>query len=170
MKDSASVTSKPLTVNMNSSISQGCVPHDWKIARVMPLLKGSKTFEMDNYRPISILSTASKVLGKAIQAQLCHFLTTNNFPSPFQCRFRKDQSTEFVVIGLTDSVRRSMDQGLLTESVFIDSRKTSVTVDHSLLIEKLSRYGIIDKVLEWFTDYLQNCEQVVQFGNAHRRI
>ena len=114
---------------------------------------------------LPILSTASKVVEKVIQTQLCPFLTTNSLLRPFQCGFRKDYSTEFAANALTDHIRRSMP-GLLTGSVFIDLRKAFDTVDHSLLIKKLSRYGIIDKELEWFTDYMQNREQVIQFGNA----
>ena len=66
MKDSARVISKPLTFIMNVSISQGCVPQDWKIPGVIPLFKGGKKTEMDNYRPSSILPTASKILERAI--------------------------------------------------------------------------------------------------------
>ena len=39
-----------------------------------------------------------------------------------------------------DSILRSMDQGMLTGSVFIDLKKAFDTVDHDLIIEKLFRY------------------------------
>ena len=55
---------------------------------------------------------------------------------------------------------------LLTGSVFIDLRKVFDTVDHCLLIEKLRGYGVNDKELDWFSDYLQNREQVVQLGSG----
>ena len=166
MKDSARVISKPLTFIMNLSISQGCVPQDWKIARVIPLFKGGKKTEMGNYRPISILPMASKILERAIHTQFCRFLSMNNLLSASQCGFRKSYSTEHAVIALTDHIRRSMDQGMLTGSVFIDLRKAFDTVDHCLLMEKLRGYGVNDKELDWFSDYLQNREQVVQFGSA----
>ena len=70
IKDSGRV-SKPLTFIMNLSISQGCLPQDWKIARV--IFKGGKKTEMDDYRPISILPTASKILERAIYTQFCRF-------------------------------------------------------------------------------------------------
>ncbi len=89
MKDSASVISKPLAVIMNLSISQVRIPCDWKIARVLPLFKGGKKCDMDNYRPISILPVASKILGRTIHTQLCRFLTANNILSSSQCGFRK---------------------------------------------------------------------------------
>ena len=153
MKDSARVISKPLTFIMNLSISQGCVPQDWKLARVIPQFKGGKKTEMGNYRPISILPMASKILERAIHTQFCRFLSMNNLLSTSQCGFRKSYSTEHAVIALTDHIRRSMDQGMLTD---VDLRKAFDTVDHCLLMEKLLGYGVNDKELDWFSDYLQN--------------
>ena len=62
--------------------------------------------------------------------------------TPFQCGFRKGHSTESAVISFTDAIRRSMDQGCLTGVVFIDLRKAFDTVDHELLLEKLSGFGL----------------------------
>ena len=80
--------------------------------------------------------------------------------SPYQCEFRKRYSTELATISLSDSILRSMDQGMLTGSVFID------TVDHDLLIEKLSRYGVRNSELLWFRNYLHDRSQVVQYENS----
>ncbi len=74
MKDSASVISKPLAVIMNLSISQGRIPCDLKIARVLPLFKGGKKCDMDNYRPISILPLTSKILERASVHSCAGFL------------------------------------------------------------------------------------------------
>ncbi len=149
MKDSASVISKPLAVIMNLSISQGCIPCDWKIARVLPLFKGGKKCVMDNYPPISILSVASKIVERAIHTQLCQLLTVNNILSSSQCGFRKGYSTEHAVIALTDHIRQGTDQGMMTGSVFIDLRKAFDTVDHYLLSQKLMEYGVSGKELKW---------------------
>ena len=56
-----------------------------------------------------------------------------------------------------------MDQGQLTGAVFIDLRKAFDTVDHAVLLDKLSNLGILDKEHGWFTDYLSNRTQVVEF-------
>ena len=56
-----------------------------------------------------------------------------------------------------------LDQGQLTGAVFIDLRKAFDTVDHAVLLDKLSNLGIVDKEHGWFTDYLSNRTQVVEF-------
>ena len=51
-----------------------------------------------------------------------------------------------------------MDGGKATGTVSIDLSKAFDTINYSVLLEKLSRYGIQEKELNWFTDYLlSNC-------------
>ena len=117
---------------------------------------------MDNYRPISLLPTISKVLERVVHTQLYDFLAREKLLSPYQCGFRKGHSTDLTVLSFTDSIRRSMDEGLLTGAVFIDLRKAFDTVDHDLLLEKLTmEYGVTGKELGWFRDYLTDRRQVV---------
>ena len=57
LKDAAGVIAKPLTFIINLSLETGVVPTDWKMAKVIPIFKSGSMAEIDNYRPISILST-----------------------------------------------------------------------------------------------------------------
>ena len=110
----------------------------------MPLFKKGKHEDMNNYRPISVLSSVSKIMERAVQLQLSNYLSENNLLSPYQCGFRKLHSTEFAALSLYDTIRRNMDQGLLTGTVFIDLQKAFDSVDHSLLLSKLCSLGIKD--------------------------
>ena len=69
----------------NLSITTAVVPEDWKHARVVPLHKGGDNKSMDNYRPISVLPVASKILEKAVQTQLLCYLHETSQLSPSQC-------------------------------------------------------------------------------------
>ena len=90
------------------------------------------------------------------------YLQQNKILSPYQCGFRKCHSTEFAALSFSDNIRRNMDQGQLPGAVFIDLCKAFDTVDHTVLLDKLSNLGIVDKEHGWFTDYLSNHIQVVE--------
>ena len=65
----------------NLSLNSGVVPIQFKIAKVIPIFKARDRTSMDNYRPISLLSTFSKILEKLVAARLTSFLTANNILS-----------------------------------------------------------------------------------------
>ena len=110
------------------------------------LFKKGKVVEMDKYGPIS------KLLERAVHHQLYQYLREHNILSPFQCGFRKCHSTKFAALSLADTIRRNMDQGMLTGAVFIDFRKAFDSVNHDSLLQKLSYMGVLDKELAWFKD------------------
>lgn len=97
--------------------------------------------DMDNYRPISVLSAVPKLLEKAVHHHLYHFLSEHKLLSSFRWGFRKNHSTETAAIAFSDFVWRGMDQGLLTGAVFIDLRKAFDPVDHNSLVNKLKLMG-----------------------------
>ena len=62
LKDGTDVIAPVLQKMIYLSIEQQCVPNSWKSAKVRALLKNGDEKKCDNYRPISILPTASKIL------------------------------------------------------------------------------------------------------------
>ena len=66
----ADILTIPLTRIINCSIESGIFPEEWKLAVVTPLLKKGDPKEKSNYRPVSCLAAASKVLEKIVCGQL----------------------------------------------------------------------------------------------------
>ena len=62
--------SSPLTHIRKKSLSSGIFPDCLKYATVKPLFKKGDKSKISNYRPISILSSFSKVLEKVMHNQL----------------------------------------------------------------------------------------------------
>jgi len=90
----------------NLSFRDGQFPDCYKTAQVLPLLKKARANRDNpaNYRPISNLSTISKVLERLAMAQLRpHLLSSNNF-CPFQSSFRAGHSTETALLELLNDV------------------------------------------------------------------
>ena len=64
-----------------------------KIAKIIPLHKGEKIDEINNYRPISILSSPSKIFEKVMTKRFIDFLQKHSFISDYQYGFREGTST-----------------------------------------------------------------------------
>ena len=56
----------PLSILINMSMSEGIVPDELKIANIIPVHKSNAKDDISNYRPISLLSSISKILGKVV--------------------------------------------------------------------------------------------------------
>ena len=74
-------------------------------------------------------------------------LEFNGFLSEHQFGFRPNRSTELAVTLFTDLIRKEADRGKATGAIFIDLSKAFDTISHSVLLEKLSGYGIQDNEL-----------------------
>lgn len=157
--------SVPFTFIYNLSISTGIVPDIFKISRVSPVYKSGLMTDLNNYRPIAILSPFSKILERIVYDKLIIFLEKHSILTKFQFGFRKGHSTEQAILEITDNLKASIDNKLITCGIFLDFSKAFDTVNHKILLTKLSKYGIRGKPLEWFESYLTNRLQFVQIGN-----
>ena len=152
----------PFAYIFNQSISTGIVPNALKIFKVTPVYKKGVMTDPNNYRPIATLSPFSKTLERIIYDQLSSFLEKHNILNKDQFGFRKGHSTEQAILEITDNMKTFIDDGLITCAVFIDFSKAFDTVNHKILLAKLSKYGIRGHSLECFNSYLTNRRQFVK--------
>ena len=160
-KDTANVIAEPLTYIINLSLNTGIIPTDWKKGKIIPIYKSGSAKDIDNYRPITILPVASKILEKCVHSQVLNYLEENKLLSDSQFGYRPHRSTELAATLFLDNIRENMDKGQLTGAIFIDLRKAFDTISHSLIVSKLPNYGISGIEKEWFTNYLFAREQCV---------
>ena len=166
LKDSAAFISAPFTHNINLSFRSGVFPSDWKIAKILSLYKNGATDQFGNYCPILILFVISKVVEKIVHNWLVGYLSENKLLSKCQFGFRAKRSTELVVTLLCDDIRKNPDSKLLTGCVFIDFSKAFGTISHAKLFQKLNAYGIRNVEFDWFSNYLFNRKQLVNYNNT----
>ena len=168
VRDGARVIAPMITHIVNMSIRQGIIPDDLKRARVIPIHKKGSRTDPSMYRPISILSTISKVIEKVLHDQVFTYLKTNGLMYEFQSGFRQSYSTNTCLIHLTDYIKFQSDKGNLTGMVLLDLQKAFDTVDHCILINKLQALGFDTCSREWFRSYLMNRKQLVDIAELYR--
>ena len=143
------------------SLEKGIFPDKLKIARITPIFKSGNEELVNNYRPISVLPCFSKVLERITYNRLYSFLLDKNILYDKQFGFQKDNSTEHAILQLTNQILQSFDQDKFTIGIFIDLSKAFDTVDHNILLKKLSIYGIRNTNLKWFKSYLSDRKQYI---------
>jgi hypothetical protein len=150
-----------LTYLFNECINQGVFPDKLKINKVVPVYKKGEKANCSNYRPISIVPTISKVFERLVHTQIVSYLESCNLFSSSQYGFRSNHSTIEAVMSLLSGLLEGLE---LNNSVLFrsfDMSKAFDTVDHGILINKLSFYNFDDTVVDFLNSYLSNRWQSV---------
>ena len=122
--------------NFNYCISIGKFPNELKHADVMPVHK--KKDKSD--RPVSILPNTSKIYEKIIYNKLYEYFHDKLFPS--QCGFPKGHSSQHSLLVMADKFKESIDKGNAFGALLTDLSTAFDCIDHTLLIAKLSAFGV----------------------------
>ena len=154
--------SSPLTFLINQSLITGIFPKALKTAKVKPLFKKGARVDPNNYRPISLLSSLSKVFEKIILNQLTQYFESNSLLSHCQYGFRKKHSTEFAALELVDFLFHEMDGGNDPFCIFIDLSKAFDCLNHAILLEKFKHYGVAGNSHKLLSNYLCDRDQYTE--------
>lgn len=154
-----------ITHIINYCLEGGIFPTLWKQVLVRPLAKIHEPIDYSDLRPVSIITTLSKILEKAIFTQLMDYVTINNILPQSQSGFRKGFSTTSSLINLLDNVIKARDSDLNTALILLDFSKAFDTINHSMLLAKLKYIGLDNILLNFFSNYLNGRSQRVLLKN-----
>jgi hypothetical protein len=166
LKQIAHVICIPLSHIFNLSLTQGIFPNKFKVSRTVPVFKAGDSEICDNYRPISLLSTLSKILEKHVSIQLTNHLELNNLLYEHQYGFQRGKSTEQNLIHLTNYIYNALNDKKYCLGLFLDLKKAFDVCSHNILLKKLPKYGINDTALKWFESYLKDRQQKVEINGS----
>jgi hypothetical protein len=145
-----------LTYLFNSILRLGYFPTRWKQAHVLAIPKPRKPpQDPGSYRPISLLSTLSKLLEKSVAKRLSRY-AENNITRNEQFAFRKRHSTIAQLARLTDSITHGYNRNKHTGLVLLDIEKAYDTVWVKGLIYKLIYFNVPDYLVHFTQSYLTN--------------
>ena len=118
-------------------------PQDWKSSVFIPILKKGNAKECWNYRTIALISHASKVILKILQARLQQYV--NRELPDVQAGFRKGRGTRDQIANICSIMEKAKEFQRNIYFCFIDYAKAFDCVDHSKLWKILKEMGIPDR-------------------------
>ena len=157
---------KPLTLIINQSINSGVFPSKMKLAKIIPIFKKGDIHDLENYRPISLLPSTSKVIEKIMHLQIYDYFTNKNLLYKSQYGFRSKHSTEFAALELVDRLIKQMDENKVPLNVYLDLSKAFDTLDHEILLYKLKYYGFDNLSLNLMKSYMTERKQFVAINET----
>lgn len=158
IRTAASIT-KPLHIIYNKCMCEGTFPSCWKLAHITPIHKGGSKQNVEQYRPISMLSILSKVFERLVHNSI--YPTLHGSILRAQHGFVKRRSTVTNLMVFVNDLFENMERTLQVDAVYTDFRKAFDKVDHELLLNKIAFNGIRGNLLRWFASYISNRTQVI---------
>jgi hypothetical protein len=128
----------------------------------VPIHKGGNLAQIENYRPVALLSSFSKVFEIAIFNSLSS--VWRSFLTPSQHGFSRGRSTVTNLVCVTQFISKWLDRRGQGDMIYTDVAKAFDRVDHNILLQKLSEFGVHGLLLKWFSSYLTGRPQFVSYN------
>ena len=161
LKEGIDVLSIILQRIFNLSLSSCIFPNIWKKANVMPIHKKGPKGDINNYRPISLLSVVGKVFERIVFKYVYNHFKENFIISIHQSGFLPNRSTITQLLEVYHHFCKAVDENKEIRVIFLDISKAFDKVWHKGILFKLQQCGIGGSLLKWFSDYLKDRMQRV---------
>ena len=115
----------------------------------------------ENYRPISLTSHIAKTFERVVRSQMVSYFEAENLFNESQHGFRSKRSCLTQLTRHIDNILNNLNDLLEVDVIYLDFEKAFDKVDIGILLEKLQRYGVKGKLLEWIRSFLLDRKQTV---------
>ena len=164
VQKSAEALSQPFCTLFNYILDHATVPSQWKLGEISPVYKKDCNLTKSNYRPISILPSLSKVFEMLIHYRVGPYFEDLYHKLVFA--YRKRHGCDTALLSLTEQWRKELDNRKIVGLVSMDLSKAFDMLPHSLIIQKLVKYGADDNTLSLIKDYLTDRKQRVKLAGT----
>ena len=168
LKFTAVIIAEPLCKLYNKSLALGIYPSKFKEANIKPIFKNKGSpADITCYRPISLLSSLSKVFEKIVHKHIYNHLLKHCLLTDKQSGYRQGHSAEQQLLYLSHNLYRSLDSGRDFTAIYLDISKYFDKIWHTGLLHKCNHdFGITDSLLDWLNSYLSNRRQRVRIQDS----
>jgi len=148
----------------NRYLARNVFPEELKRACVIPIYKKGSKNNIENYRPISVLPTISKVFEKLLLIQISTHLDKHKLFCDEQFGFSSGNSTESAFLFLLSKIYECCDKNFICSICFLDFTKAFDSVSHEILCNKLNtQFYFSPNACKFIYSYLKNRKQYVSF-------
>ena len=138
----------------NEIIDNKKFPTRLKYADIAPIFKKLESITVKNYRPVSLLPVVSKIFERVMEKQMKLYI--EKYLSPYLCGYRKGYNAQYALIAMIEKWKKSLDNKGLAGGILMDLSKAFDTINHELLVAKLSAYGFDESALTIILNYLSD--------------
>ena len=157
---------KSLTNIINAIFKLQYFPKPWKTGNILLFPKhGKDLHHPENYRPITLLNTMSKVAEKIINKRLRYNLKQLDIIRNEQFGFRPHHDTTAQLMRHVVHITRGFNENRATVGLYLDIKQAFDKVWHNGLIRKLIEYQIDDAMILILINYLHERHFVVKYQN-----
>ena len=137
----------------NNVLAGGSLPSDRKIGDIVLILKKSPKTDINNYRPITLISNVSKLLTKMLAQRLSTAIDKEDVVGQEQNGFRKNRSCSDNIFILSTILETNKSKKLLSHLLFVDLKEAYDRVDGSILFAKLRQLNIPESIISFLRNY-----------------
>ena len=140
------------------------IPNNLKTAYVTPLLKKDDPDNPENYRPISVTSSLSKIFERLLQKLIV--VLNERCYSETQFGFRNNYSTIDALLYCTESCRLAVDNNKIITAAHLDLSKTFDSIKHNILEERLVFMNFSENAADLLINFVTDRRQQTIVNNA----
>ena len=159
-KASSDIMSPIICNTVNKMFETNDFPDSQKRAEVTPIFKAKSRLEWSNYRPVSVLTSLSKVFEYSIAVQMQPHLQC--IFSKFLSAYRANHGCNSVLEYTTEIWKKALDEKLYVGVLMSDLSKAFDCLPHSIMLEKFKRYKFSENAVTLLQSYLSDRYQRVK--------
>jgi len=136
------------------------LPHEWNFGIICPILKKGDPMTCSNYRGITLLNTAYKILSYIIYVCLSEY--TERIIGTYQCGFRKGKSTINQSFTLSQIMEKTAENRIGIHNLFTDFKSAYDSIHREKLLCAMTEFGIPSKLIRLVKTTMANVQCSVQ--------